>query len=313
MKRLLGLGMALLPLFGFAAEPIQAIRGSGQPLTAKQKLGHALFHEKGLSGDGTVSCASCHDLKTGGVDKLQTSTGIKGQKGPINAPTVYNSSLNFVQFWDGRAKDLKEQAAGPVTNPLEMGGNWQEVIVFLEKSPKYKADFAKVYAGKITQETVTDAIASFEETLLTPSAFDAYLNGDENAISSQAKLGYRLFKSYGCIACHNGPNVGGAMYMKMGLVQDYFKSRGGELTEADLGRFNVTKKESDKHHFKVPTLRNVALTSPYFHDGSVQSLNNAVVIMGKVQLNRDLPAADVAAIVAFLETLTGRQLKEASK
>jgi cytochrome c peroxidase len=308
--RYLGLLFTFVVGVTFANEPITPIKASSKELTAKQRLGKTLFHEKGLSKDGSVSCASCHDLNTGGVDGLITSIGINSQKGPINSPTVYNSSLNFVQFWDGRAKDLKEQAAGPVTNPLEMGADWNDVIVFLKSKPEYVVAFKRHYNGDISKETVTDAIAVFEETLVTPSPFDAYLLGDENAISNDAKRGYRLFKSYGCTACHNGPNVGGGLFMKMGLASDYFKGRGGELTEADLGRYNVTKQEADKHVFKVPTLRNIALTAPYFHDGSVDSLSKAVKIMGKVQLNRDIPPQDVAAIVAFLESLTGNDLKK---
>lgn len=313
MMRHLGFLVIFCCGFVWANEPLLPIQAKNEPLTAKQSLGKALFHEKGLSGDGTVSCASCHDLKTGGVDRLKTSTGIKGQKGPINAPTVYNSTYNFVQFWDGRATSLKEQAAGPVTNPLEMGATWPQVIQFIKNNPKYTKQFNALYQGKINQDTITDAIADFESTLVTPSAFDAYLQGDNDAISEKAKLGYRLFKSYGCVACHNGQNVGGNMYMKMGLVKDYFKQRGGELTAADLGRFNVTQKGADKHLFKVPSLRNVALTSPYFHDGSVSNLNDAVVIMAQVQLNRNLPKEDVIAIVEFLQSLTGTSLKPEAK
>ncbi len=292
----------------FASDMLMPIKKETMPDKDKVSLGEQLFHEKGLSPDGTVSCSSCHDLKKGGTDNLPTSMGIKQQKGPINSPTVFNSRYNFVQFWDGRAKDLQDQAAGPVTNPKEMGSNWPYVVKFLSDNPKYLKLFKKVYKGKINKETVTDAIAYYEKTLVTPSPFDDYLNGDRNAISAKAKRGYKLFQQYGCIACHNGINVGGGMYMKMGMVQDYVKFRKRPMTDVDMGRYNVTKKKQDMHMFKVPTLRNIALTAPYFHDGSEPSLKRAVWIMGKIQLGRDISDKDLDDIVAFLHSLTGKGL-----
>lgn len=308
-RRLLStlVSLTVLSTSSFAVEPLKPL----PKITVdkgKAFLGNKLFHDKSLSPNRTISCASCHDLKKGGTDQLPVSIGIHGQKGPINSPTVYNSQHQLAQFWDGRAKDLKEQAAGPVTNPKEMGSNWKYVIKTLSDSLEYVKLFDKNYQGKISKDTVTDAIATFEKTLDTPSRFDDYLNGNKNAITAQEKQGYQLFKSVGCTACHNGVNVGGGMYMKMGLVKDYFKDRGTKINTADLGRYNVTKQEFDKHVFKVPTLRNIELTYPYFHDGSTKTLSEAVQKMGKYQLGKDLTKKEITEIVAFLKTLKGKSL-----
>ncbi len=270
----------------------------------KVALGRRLFHDTRLSGDGTISCSTCHSLDNGGAEPRRTSTGIRGQIGPINSPTVLNSALNFVQFWDGRARDLREQAAGPVENPIEMGATWDQVVAKLGEDESYRTAFAALYPDGITKANVTDAIAEYERLLITPSPFDRYLRGERDAISEAAREGYETFKSVGCTACHTGRNVGGTMYQKMGLVRDYFADR-GNLTDADLGRFNVTQAASDRHFFKVPTLRNVALTAPYLHDGSQATLPDVVRVMGRYQLGRELTDAQVAGIVAFLESLTG--------
>jgi cytochrome c peroxidase len=304
--------LLLMPFAIKASEPIKPLPNVGNVDKAKVALGQKLFHEKKLSPDGTVSCSSCHDLNKGGTDNLPTSKGIRNQIGPINSPTVYNSRFNLSQFWDGRAKDLQDQAGGPVENPKEMGSNWPLIIKFLKSNPVYMASFNLAYQGKINKLTVTDAIAEYEKTLVTPSPFDDYLKGNKKAISVKAKRGYQLFKSKGCIACHSGVNVGGGMYMKMGMVNDYFKFRHRPMTEADKGRFNVTGNKSDMHVFKVPTLRNIELTAPYFHDGSEPSLHKAVWIMGRHQLGVDLTKQDTDDIVAFLKTLTGKALKKGS-
>ncbi len=272
-------------------------------------LGKLLYFDKRLSGDNTISCATCHDLQKGGTDQLPVSIGIHGQHGPINAPTVYNSGYNFRQFWDGRAKDLEEQAEGPVANPKEMGATWPDVIKKLKSDPMLVADFKKVFEGDISKQTVVKAIATYERTLITPSRFDDYLRGDSKAITPEEKHGYALFKSYGCAACHNGINVGGSMYQKFGLLKNYFAEH-GKVTEADLGRYNVTKKEADKYFFKVPTLRNVALTAPYLSNGSVKSLEKTVQIMGEYQLGRQINDKDAKAIVTFLKSLTGKSLEK---
>ena len=294
-----------------APEPLAPLPSKVDVSMDKVLLGRTLFHDPALSGDNTISCATCHSLEHGGAEPRKTSNGIRGQAGPINSPTVLNSGFNFVQFWDGRAKDLQEQAEGPVANPLEMGSTWEGVVAEIKKEKSYADSFGKLYSDGVTKDNVTDAIAEYEKSLVTPSAFDRYLGGDKKAISAQARAGYEKFKEVGCPTCHMGVNVGGSMYQKMGLVGDYFAMRGGELTDADLGRFNVTNEDKDKHFFKVPTLRNVELTPPYFHDGSQDKLEDAVKIMAKVQLGKDLSDADVASIVTFLKSLTGELPKHA--
>lgn len=286
-------------------EPILPLPDAADVDMDKVLLGRSLYHDTMLSGDGTISCATCHMLEHGGAEPRKTSIGINGQVGPINSPTVLNSSYNFVQFWDGRAKDLQEQAAGPVANPAEMGANWDAVVKRLAADAKYVEAFAKIYEDGVTKDNTTDAIAEYEKSLITPSRFDAFLKGDPAAITDAEKKGYATFKEVGCTACHTGIIVGGTMFQKLGLVRDYFKDRGTPITEADLGRYNVTKKPEDKHFFKVPTLRNVELTAPYLHDGSRATLEETVSIMGKYQLGRDLTDAQVNGIVTFLKTLTG--------
>jgi cytochrome c peroxidase len=237
------------------------------------------------------------------VDRKAVSTGIDGAQGEINAPTVFNSGLNFSQFWDGRAATLEEQVAGPIHNPVEMGSNWSEVIAKLKGDAGYLAKFSAVYPDGITAETIADAIATFERTLVTPSRFDRFLQGDESALNAHEKRGHRLFIEYGCASCHQGAGIGGNLFHLFGVMPGYFKGR--LVSKADLGRFNVTAKDRDRHVFKVPSLRNVALTYPYFHDGSASSLNDAVVIMARYQLGIVLPYEDVGDIVAFLNALTG--------
>ena len=288
-----------------ANEPVKALPAAGELDMTKVELGRELFHDTILSGDGTIACVTCHSLDHGGAEPRKTSTGIRGQVGPINSPTVLNASHNLAQFWDGRAKDLREQAEGPVANPIEMGASWKDVVKRVKRNKEYATAFDALYEDGVSMNNITDAIAVYEESLVTPSRFDEYLLGDATAISDQEKKGYQTFKEVGCTACHNGVLVGGGMYQKMGLVNDYFTDRGTEITEADLGRFNVTKNPAEKHFFKVPTLRNVELTPPYLHDGSRQTLEEAVSIMGKYQLGRDLTKEQVDDIVAFLKSLTG--------
>ena len=287
-------------------EPVQALPLKLDLDAKKVALGHALFNDTLLSGDNTLSCASCHNLIKGGTDQAKVATGIRGQQGPINSPTVYNARYNFVQFWDGRAKDLQEQAAGPVANPGEMGAQWDEVVEKLKQVESYKTAFAEVYADQgLTKTTVTDAIAGFEQSLVTPnSRFDQYLRGNNDILTANEKAGYDLFK-VNCASCHVGPTLGGLSFEKMGVKQDYFKLRGGSLTEVDNGRFNVSYQEKDRHFFKVPVLRNIELTYPYFHDGSVADLATAVQIMGKVQQGKNFTSDETNKIVDFLKTLTG--------
>ncbi|WP_321470223.1 cytochrome-c peroxidase [Halarcobacter sp.] len=264
----------------------------------KALLGKKLFFETKLSIDNTISCATCHDLNNGGDDGLKTSFGVEGKIGDVNAPTVLNSVFNFSQFWDGRAKDLKEQAAGPIENPVEMAHNFYNLVKNLNNT-EYKKDFEIIYDDGITKENIVDAIAEFEKTLITPdSRFDKFLKGDETALTEYEKEGYEIFKNKGCIACHHGINVGGNHYNKFGVLS--------HIESTNLGRYNITKDEEDKYYFKVPTLRNVELTSPYFHDGREDSLKDAVETMALVQLGRPITNEEINKIVAFLKTLTGK-------
>ena len=276
---------------------VQPIPDSIATDEAKVALGHELFFDGRLSGDGSIQCHTCHQLDKGGVDRLDTSTGIEGKKGPINAPTVFNAAFNFVQFWDGRAADLADQAKGPPTNPVEMGSHsWDDIVARFEMDEEFKKEFLKEYP-QVTKETLTHAIGEYEKTLITPNSdFDRYLKGDKTALTEQQVRGYELFKQHKCDTCHTGVAMGGQSYEYMGLYGDYFKDRGTPLTDADEGRFAQTKDPFDMHRFKVPTLRNVALTAPYFHDAS----------MLKYQSNVKQPAQkDVEDITSFLESLTG--------
>lgn len=271
----------------------------------KVALGKRLFHDPMLSRDRSVSCASCHSLQQGGVDGRSRSIGIGGETGPINAPTVFNAGLNFRQFWDGRAESLESQVDGPLQAPAEMGATWDEVITRLRREPSYAAEFKAAYPDGVRRENVKDAIAEFERSLITPNArFDRYLRGETALLTPDERAGYAKFKNYGCISCHQGVNVGANMFQRMGAIGDYFADR-GDITTVDFGRFNVTGNEADRFFFKVPSLRNVAVTPPYFHDGSAPTLEAAVAAMAKYQLGRTLPAEDLADIVKFLRTLTG--------
>lgn len=288
------------------AEPIEPLPEKVEFDRQKMELGRALYHDTILSGDRTVSCASCHMLSHGGAEPRKTSLGIKSQVGPINSPTVLNSRYNFRQFWNGRAATLEEQAEGPVANAKEMGASWPEVQKRIQNSKHYAPLFQATYQEPPNKANITHAIAEYERSLVTPSRVDAFLRGQKNALSKDEQEGYSVFKEVGCTSCHQGINVGGSMYQKMGLVRDYFKDRGGELTAADMGRYDVTKKESDKHLFKVPSLRNVELTPPYLHDGTRETLEETVKLMGTYQLGRDLSAEQISKIVAFLKALTGQ-------
>jgi cytochrome c peroxidase len=269
-------------------------------------LGRKLFHDPLLSADGTISCASCHDLNQGGADGRRVSIGIGGAQGERNAPTVLNSSLNFTQFWDGREKTLEDQVGGPLANPIEMGSNWPDVLGKLRAVPEYVHEFAAVYPAGISVDSVKNAIATFERALVTPdSRFDRYLRGDREAINADELRGYELFKEVGCITCHQGANVGGNLFQRFGIASNFFADRGGMRT-SDLGRFNLTGKESDRFKFKVPTLRNITMTGPYLHDGSAATLEQAIRIMAQYQLGMSLAEQDVASIAAFLSTLEGR-------
>ena len=289
-----------------ASEPIAPLPASIPTDASKVALGKKLFFDKRLSADNTISCASCHDLDKGfGTDLKATSSGINGQTGTRNSPTVFNAALNFTQFWDGRAKDLAAQAKEPVVNPIEMGmASWDDALVKLKEDPYYEQAFQQIYQTSITIDGATEALAEFQKTLITPNApFDQYLKGDQTAINDQQKKGYGLFKAYGCVSCHQGQNVGGNMFQKFGVLKD-ISLQYGSLNK-DLGRYNVTGNEWDKRVFKVPSLRLAAVTPPYFHDGSIGTLQEAVDVMIEFQLGREVPLEDRQAIVAFIESLVG--------
>ncbi len=286
-----------------AEEPIKPIKPVQNINLAQVELGKKLYFDTRLSKSGFISCNSCHNLSMGGTDNLKTSIGDHWQKGPINAPTVLNSSLNVAQFWDGRAADLKAQAGGPIANPGEMASSHTLAIDVLESIPAYVTEFKQVFGKeKINIDMVTQAIAEFEKTLVTPnSRFDQYLLGNNDAITANEKAGYKLFKDSGCVACHNGEAVGGNSFQKMGVVKAY------KTKSSAQGLSGVTGKDADRFKFKVPTLRNVEMTYPYFHDGEAATLTEAVDLMGRLQLGKKLSSKQNAQIVAFLKTLTGDQ------
>lgn len=286
-----------------AEEPIQPIAPALVANTAMVELGKKLYFDPRLSKSGFISCNSCHNLSMGGSDNLRTSIGHNWHQGPINAPTVLNSSMNLAQFWDGRAKDLQEQAGGPIANPGEMAFTHELAVEVIASIPGYVPEFRQVFGTPtVNIDRITKAIAAFEETLVTPnSRFDRWLTDAPGALTSEDIAGYQLFKRSGCTMCHNGPAAGGRSFQKMGVVEPYRTNSPAE------GRMAVTGRDADRFNFKVPTLRNVELTYPYFHDGAADTLAEAVDVMGRVQLGRRFTADENARLVAFLRTLTGDQ------
>jgi cytochrome c peroxidase len=297
-----------LPETILVKEPIQSL-----PLTLafdvnKANLGQRLFRDPRLSADNRISCLSCHLLNQGGADRKAFSIGANKIIGKINTPTVYNAEFNADLTWNGKFKTLEEFTKSVIQNPTAMGIQWQVLIQKLQQVPEYQQDFAQLYPDGITVTNVINALVVYQRSLYTPnSRFDQYLRGNQQAISNSEKAGYQLFKDYGCVSCHQGINVGGNLYQKFGTMGDYFRKRGQEITTADLGRYNVTKNPADRFVFRVPSLRNVALTAPYFHDGSAPTLEEAITIMANFQLGRSLPANDTALIAQFLQTLTGEK------
>ncbi|MDO6963034.1 cytochrome-c peroxidase [Rhizobium alvei] len=271
----------------------------------KIALGKALFFDPRLSASGVFSCNSCHNLATGGDDNLETSIGHGWQKGPRNAPTVFNAVFNSAQFWDGRAEDLKAQAKGPVQAGAEMANTAEQVVRTLNSMPQYVTWFKGAFpaeADPVTFDNMAKAIEAFEATLTTPTPFDAYLNGDREALDETQKEGLQLFIDKGCASCHNGVNLGGTGYYPFGLVE---KPGADVLPENDKGRFAVTKTADDSYVFRAAPLRNIALTAPYFHSGKVWDLKQAVGVMGTAQLGESLKDEEIDKIVAFLQSLTG--------
>ena len=298
------------------ALPSKAPEPADNPTTpAKVELGKMLYHDPRLSSSGTVSCNSCHNVMAGGDDNRAGSVGVKGQVGGRSAPTVWNSAFNSVQFWDGRAESLEAQAKGPVTNPIEMGmKSWDDVVARLKEIAGYRAAFAKAFGSEdaINVDNAAKAIAAYERTLITPnSPYDQYAQGKTSALTTEQARGMQTFAEVGCVSCHSGPAFNGpaqpqgtGFFMKFPTFPDAaLEAKYG--FEKDMGRFEATKNEADKHMYKVPTLRNIALTAPYFHNGKVMDLPSAVAVMGKTQLNKDLSEQQVKDIVAFLNALTG--------
>ena len=316
---MVGGGLFLLPLFltsrqsgsasiadaapatPLAGEPIQPLVMPANLDPAKARLGRELFHEPRLSVDNTISCASCHDLRTNGTDRRAVSEGISHRHGTRNAPTVFNVGMNYRQFWDGRAASLEAQVDGPLQAQDEMGSTWQDTLAKLRQDAHYTSEFHACYPQGIEPETVRDAIATFERSLVTSdSRFDRFLRGEKTAISATELTGYRLFKSLGCVSCHQGRNVGGGMMQPFGALQS------PDMRNAGGGTNETTARETPTETlYKVPSLRNVARTAPYFHDGSINSLPQAVRIMSDAQLCRHLSDEEVRQVVAFLQTLTG--------
>jgi cytochrome c peroxidase len=291
----------------FKALPSTVPAVQGNPITAEKiDLGLALFFDPRLSASGVFSCYSCHNLTTGGDDNMETSVGHGWQKGPRNAPTALNAVLNEAQFWDGRADDLKAQAKGPIQAGVEMANTPDNVVVTLKSMPAYVDWFTAAFpdeADPVTFDNMAKAIEAFEATLLTPAPFDAWLNGDDAALSEDARAGLALFMDKGCSACHSGVNVGGHGYYPFGLIE---KPGSEILPEGDKGRFAVTETADDEYVFRAAPLRNIALTAPYFHSGKVWDLPVAVEIMAESQLGEALKPEEVTQLVAFLDSLTGK-------
>lgn len=290
----------------FELEPILPIPHEHEQDPAKVSLGQMLFNDVKLSKGDKLACASCHQLAQGGDDGLKTSITNSGAADLVNAPTVFNSRYNFRQTWRGAFRELEQQAEADLQNPRHGNIAWDELLPKIKAVAEYRNQFTKIYNTGITRESVLDALASFERSLITPDArFDLYLRGDSRAISAEEKRGYQLFKQYGCIACHQGVNIGGNVFQEFGLFGDYFENR-GSITKADFGHFNVTGEEKDKYVFRVPSLRNVAVTAPYLHDGTVEKLEDVVKIMAQYQLGTELDEEKVSLITAFLKSLTGQ-------
>lgn len=306
--------LALVMLVGSMLAPHWLYAQSNEPLKPlpldtkldqkKVALGARLFGDVRFSKNNDVSCMSCHNFtKEGGGDARPRSLGTGGAVGPANSPSVLNAELNIAQLWSGAIPTLDDQVGRLVKNPVVFNTTWADVLSKLQKDEGYRSAFAASYKEGLTEKTVTDALVTFERSLITPSRFDAYLRGDSSKITADEKKGYEKFKTYGCVACHQGMGIGGNMFQQFGVLGNYFKDR-GNIQKPDFGRFNVTNDPADKFVFKVPSLRNVEYTAPYFHDGTAKTLQDAVDVMFKYQLGRSAPAEDKELIVKFLKTLS---------
>ncbi len=286
-------------------DPIDPIPTDRHLDARKVALGKDLFADPILSPDGDVACTTCHLFDKGGADGLPKKDLADHEPALVNTPTIFNVALNYRLHWSGRFEELESQLEIPITSPRVLGTTYEAIVSRLSASPTYPDRFRAIYDEGLTTATFRDALVTYEQALVTPNArFDRWLRGDKSAITADEEAGYALFKSHGCISCHQGVNVGGNLFQKFGAMSDYFKDRGG-VSEADYGRFNVTKREEDRYVFRVASLRNVALTAPYFHDGRAPTLEIAVQVMSKYQLGRKLTPEQTRLLVAFLKTLTG--------
>ncbi len=298
--------LALLPGPSALAgdEPVSPVPPASGLDSRKVELGALIYHDISLSDSGRIACASCHDLNRGGSDWNRLSRDSRGNERQRNTPTTFNTSLNYALHWDGRFSDLESEALDGITSARSLDTPLANFLQALREHPHYPKRFAELYADGITKDSLADALATFERSLVTPdSAFDRYLLGDEEALSGEARDGYRLFKQYGCISCHQGVNLGGNLFAKIGIAMPVPPD---SLAAQDPGRFDVTGRKQDKHVFRVPSLRNVAVTPPYLHNGSIATLDETIRLMGLFQLGRKIPATDRRKISAFLHGLTGK-------
>jgi cytochrome c peroxidase len=287
------------------AEPIKPLPAAVAVDRTRSEIGKALFFDARFSKDNRVSCASCHDFTRGGAYPAVKPRGVAGKEHSLNSPSIFNTAFNFRQTWSGGQDSIEGVVDAVVRSPVVFGSSWPEVLGKLSADAALRERFARAYPDGMTKDSVAHAVAEYTRSLVTPNArFDRFLRGEQGAINAEERAGYDLFKKYGCVACHQGVNVGGNMFQKFGVMGDYFAAR-GNVQPADNGRFNATKREVDRHVFKVPSLRNVALTAPYFHDGSAATLPEAVQVMFAYQLGRPASQQDVELIVKFLGTLTG--------
>jgi cytochrome c peroxidase len=302
-------GVWITTVFGQdIVEPIQPLQKLQELNPMVVALGRRLFQDPRLSRDSSLSCAHCHHLNLGGSDNLPVSIGVGGKKGVINAPTVYNLNTHIAYFSDGRAATLENLVDGPLRNPLEMAADWPEVVSKLKDDPSIVLEFDRLFPHEeICKQTISKAIATFLRSLVTTdSPMDRWLAGDKTALSEKQLRGYKLFKSYGCVACHQGQAVGGNMYATMGAINNYFEEREAPVNSVDRGRYNITGNKNDMYVFKVPSLRLVVTTAPYFHDASADTLEKAITVMARYQLGREISAGDVSDIKAFLGSLLGK-------
>jgi cytochrome c peroxidase len=289
----------------YRQEPITPIPQTFEVNTDKAKLGETLFFDTRLSSNGNLACASCHQLEAGGDDNVALGISSADDKHFVNTPGIFNARYNFRQNWDGSAENLEQQIDGVISDKHEFNNNWNDVISKLLLDDEISNAFNKTYNDGITKNNIIEAIVEFEKTLITPnSRFDQYLRNDDSALSAEEIKGYKTFKELGCISCHQGINIGGNLYQKFGVFYNYIAER-GDLKKADYGRMNITNRQMDAFVFKVPSLRNIAVTAPYLHDGSADTLDQVIIIMGKTQLGRILSNDEVQLIKSFLNTLTG--------